>query len=187
MNRFGWGLLICFLIVLVIFVASIRGNQLPSDPGLKDTRQASLVMPVAGVSSERLTHTFDQDREDHARQHQALDIPAPRGTAVVSASEGFVEKLFDSQRGGHTIYIRSADRSWTYYYAHLDRYAAGLREGAKVKPGQQIAFVGSTGNAEPAAPHLHFAIWRISPGDPWYKTGKAIDPYPLLAASAPAR
>ena len=97
-----------------------------------------------------------------------------------AASDGRIEKLFWSDAGGRTIYERSPDGRRIYYYAHLDGYAAGLHEGMSIKRGQRIATVGSTGNADPTAPHLHFAVHDMAPGESWYG-GRAINPYPLLA------
>jgi murein DD-endopeptidase MepM/ murein hydrolase activator NlpD len=106
---------------------------------------------------------------------------APHGTLVVAAAPGKVEKLYFSKGGGGiTAYVRSTDGLWTYYYAHLQDYATGLREGQSVRIGEPIGRVGSTGNANPAGPHLHFAIHRMAPGEKWYQ-GTAVNPYPLLA------
>ncbi|HXG80770.1 MAG TPA: M23 family metallopeptidase [Sphingomicrobium sp.] len=141
---------------------------------------AGLVIPVQGIKPEQLSDTFTQARAGGVRSHDALDIMAPEGTPVVSASDGTVEKLFLSQGGGITAYVRSPDRRWIYYYAHLQGYAPGLAEGQKVKRGQLIGRVGHTGNANPAGPHLHFAINRMEPGERWWQ-GRPINPYPLLA------
>jgi murein DD-endopeptidase MepM/ murein hydrolase activator NlpD len=140
-----------------------------------------LALPVAGVKPAKLLDTFTQARAGGARVHDAIDIMAPRGTPVVAAAPGIVEKLFFSNGGGGiTAYVRSPDRHWIYYYAHLDAYAPGLREGRTIRRGDPIGTVGSTGNANPAGPHLHFAILRMRPGDKWHQ-GTAINPYPLLA------
>ena len=105
---------------------------------------------------------------------------APAGTLVLAAAPGVVEKLFFSQGGGGiTAYVRSPDGRWSYYYAHLRNYASGLAEGQKVRRGDVIGTVGSTGNANPAGPHLHFAIHRMEAGDKWWQ-GTPINPYPLL-------
>jgi murein DD-endopeptidase MepM/ murein hydrolase activator NlpD len=142
---------------------------------------AGLAIPVAGMKASQLSDTFTQARAGGARVHDAIDIMAPRGTRVVAAAPGKVEKLFDSKGGGGTtVYVRSADGQWIYYYAHLDRYAPGLAEGQVVQRGTPLGTVGSTGNANPAGPHLHFAIHRMGPGEKWYQ-GSAINPYPLLA------
>ena len=138
-----------------------------------------LLIPVEGVPASALTDTFTQARAGGARPHDAIDIMAARGRAVLAAADGRVEKLFWSQDGGHTLYQRSADGRLIYYYAHLDGYAAGLHEGQSVKRGEPVATVGSTGNADPAAPHLHFAVNIMQPGDSWY-SGRPINPYPLL-------
>lgn len=141
---------------------------------------ASLVMPVAGVAASDLVDTFTQARDGGARPHDAIDILAPRGTPVVAAAPGTVEKLFLSKPGGITVYVRSPDRSLIYYYAHLNGYVPGLAEGQKLVAGATLGFVGSTGNADPAAPHLHFAILRTTPEARWWEPGTAINPYPLL-------
>ena len=140
-----------------------------------------LAIPVAGVKASQLIDTYTQARAGGARVHDAIDIMAERGTPVVAAAPGTVEKLFFSDGGGGiTAYIRSEDKRWTYYYAHLHDYAPGLREGQHVRRGTPIGRVGSTGNTNPDGPHLHFAIHRMAPGEGWWE-GSAINPYPLLA------
>jgi murein DD-endopeptidase MepM/ murein hydrolase activator NlpD len=147
---------------------------------------SGLAVPVAGMRPERLTDTFSAARSG-GRVHNAIDIMAPRGTPVVAAADGVVERLHFSQGGGGiTIYVRSADRAWTYYYAHLDAYAPGLQEGQQVRRGDAIGLVGSTGNAASAGPHLHFAINRMGPSDRWWQ-GTPINPYPLLAGRMASR
>ena len=142
---------------------------------------AGLAVPFAGIKPEQLSDTYTQARAGGARLHDAIDIMAPEGTPVVAAADGTVEKLFNSQGGGGiTVYVRSPDQRWTYYYAHLQGYAPGLAEGHKVRRGQPLGRVGHTGNANPAGPHLHFAINRMQPGEKWYN-GSPVNPYPLLA------
>jgi murein DD-endopeptidase MepM/ murein hydrolase activator NlpD len=141
---------------------------------------AGLAIPVQGVKQSDLVDTFTAARAG-GRVHDALDIMAPEGTPVIAAADGTIEKLFFSNGGGgNTIYERSADGKWTYYYAHLSSYAPGLKEGQRVTQGQVIGRVGHTGNASPDGPHLHFAINRMAPGQKWYQ-GDPINPYPLLA------
>jgi peptidoglycan LD-endopeptidase LytH len=147
---------------------------------------SGLAIPVSGARPEQLTDTFTQARAG-GRVHDAIDIMAPRGTPVIAAAEGTVEKLYFSHGGGGiTVYVRSPDRAWMYYYAHLDRYAPGLAEGRQVHRGDPVGVVGSTGDASPAAPHLHFAINRMNPDERWWQ-GRAINPYPLLAGPGPHR
>ena len=144
---------------------------------------AGLAIPVQGIKPKQLIDTFTQARAGGARRHDAIDIMAPHGTPVLAAANGTVEKLFHSQGGGGiTVYVRSPDTRWIYYYAHLASYAPGLAEGQKVRRGQLLGRVGSTGNANPAGPHLHFAINRMEPGEKWYH-GSAVNPYPLLAGT----
>ena len=155
-------------------------------PGSGEQREAAkttprpLAVPVAGIGVDQLADTFDDARSE-GRVHDAIDIPAPRGTPVIAAASGTVEKLFESRNGGHTIYIRRPSNRWIDYYAHLDSYAPGLAEGQKVRRGQVIGTVGATGNANPEAPHLHFAVNSMAPGENWWQ-GRAVNPYPLLKA-----
>ena len=140
---------------------------------------AGLAVPVLGIRPDQLSDTYDQAR-GAGRRHDAIDIMAPEGTPVIAAADGRIEKLFNSVRGGLTIYERSADQNWIYYYAHLQGYAPGLAEGQEVKRGQVIGRVGHSGDASAAGPHLHFAINQMAPGERWWH-GMPINPYPLLA------
>ena len=137
-----------------------------------------LIIPVRGVGVNQLVDTYD-DARSAGRIHNAIDIMAPTGTPVFAAAPGIVAKLFLSRMGGNTIYIRSFDQKRMYYYAHLSAYAPGLAENQRINAGQVIGAVGYSGDANPAAPHLHFAINDIAPGEGWWK-GTPINPYPLL-------
>jgi murein DD-endopeptidase MepM/ murein hydrolase activator NlpD len=136
-----------------------------------------LTPPIRGVALANLRDSF---AEVHGGQaHEAIDIMEPTGTPVHAVVSGTVSKLFLSKPGGNTIYLFDEMQAYCYYYAHLDRYADGLREGQRVERGDVIGFVGSTGNANPAAPHLHFAIFELGPERHWWQ-GKAVNPYPFL-------
>ncbi|MDP5278384.1 M23 family metallopeptidase [Sphingomonas sp. DG1-23] len=140
-----------------------------------------LTVPVQGVSRAQIVDTWGQSRANGARAHQATDIMAPGGTPVIAAAPGMVEKLFYSQGGGGiTLYVRSPDRQWSYYYAHLQRYAPGVAEGMHVKAGDLLGFVGDTGNAGAGNYHLHFALAHMHPSESWWK-GQPVNPWPLLA------
>lgn len=142
---------------------------------------SGLALPVVGVRAKELSDTFTQARAGGARVHDAIDIMAPVGRPVVSAAPGRVEKIYFSKGGGgNSVYVRSDDGRWTYYYAHLSAYAPGLIEGQHLLRGAPVGFVGYSGNANPAGPHLHFAINRMNPGEKWWQ-GAPINPYPLLA------
>jgi len=146
-----------------------------------------LAVPVAGVRGDDLQDTYTQSRAGGARVHNAIDIMAPRGTPVIAAAPGTVEKLYFSRGGGGiSAYVRSNDRQWIYYYAHLDSYAPGLQEGQTVRQGDPIGTVGFSGNANPAGPHLHFAVHRMAEGEDWHE-GTAVNPYPLLVGADSAR
>ena len=158
---------------LLVETSRIELGRIEAGPG-------RLVIPVEGVRAAQLSDTFNQARDAGLRVHDAIDILAPRGTPVLAAAAGRIEKLFTSKAGGITIYQRSPDGALILYYAHLDAYAAGLAEGQSVRAGQRIASVGSTGNADPAAPHLHFAVLRTRAEAKWYDPAVPLNPYPLL-------
>jgi murein DD-endopeptidase MepM/ murein hydrolase activator NlpD len=137
----------------------------------------TIAIPVAGIHASDLRDNFDDARAGH--MHRALDIMAPRGTAVLAAVDGKVRKLFTSRAGGLTLYQTDPLEETIYYYAHLERYADGIREGMALHKGDVIAYVGTSGNAPPKRPHLHFAIQRLPATKEWWK-GEAVNPYPIL-------
>lgn len=147
--------------------------------------EAAVAIPVEGVRASDLVDGWDQSRAQE-RVHRALDIAAPVGTPVLAAMDGRIEKLLASDRGGHTIYQRSADGRLMLYYAHLEGYRRGLAEGDRVRRGEVLATVGASGNADPAFPHLHFQMLKTTPDADW-NAGEPVNPYPLLAGRTRAR
>lgn len=145
-------------------------------------RERVLLLPVRGVEPRSLQDSFGDGRSN-GRDHKAIDILAPRGTPVLAVDDGRVEKLFTSKLGGLTIYQFDHHGEYCYYYAHLDRYAPGLEPGMAVRKGDVIGFVGTTGNAPPGTPHLHFTIFRLGPEKRWWE-GTAINAYPLWGKPA---
>ena len=139
-----------------------------------ELRRRQLPLPVDGVTPARLVPSFHQARGQH--EHEALDILAPRGTAVIAVENGRIAKLFTSVRGGLTVYLFDPLEIYCFYYAHLERYEEHLREGNRVARGDVLGYVGTTGNAPPETPHLHFAIFRLGPERHWWE-GTALDPY----------
>jgi murein DD-endopeptidase MepM/ murein hydrolase activator NlpD len=139
-------------------------------------RARALLIPVQGIESKSLRDTFADDRG--GRHHEAIDILAPRGTPILAVDDGRVEKLFTSRFGGLTIYQFDGQGEYCYYYAHLDGYAAGLAEGGLVRRGDVIGYVGTTGNAPPQTPHLHFTIFRLGSEKRWWQ-GTAVNAYPV--------
>ncbi len=146
---------------------------------MRELRERHLLVPVSGVRVDQLVESFTQARGGHA--HEALDILAPRGTPVLAVDDGSIARLFLSKPGGNTIYQFDPSGRFAYYYAHLDRYAEGLKEGQRVRRGDTIGYVGSTGNADPRSPHLHFGIFVLTTAKQWWK-GTAIEPYPVFRA-----
>lgn len=138
----------------------------------------SLLLPVQGIAATQLQDTFTDARSE-GRVHDAIDILAPAGTPVLAVADGTVEKLFDSERGGLTLYQFEPSGRYCYYYAHLQRYADGIAEKKAIRRGEVIGYVGSTGNASPDAPHLHFEIHRLGAERQWWK-GESLNPYPVL-------
>jgi murein DD-endopeptidase MepM/ murein hydrolase activator NlpD len=147
----------------------------PSLDPVEELRRRDLLVPVQGVTRETLVDSF-RDVRDRVRQHEALDIPAPRGTPVLAVEDGTIEKLFTSERGGLTVYQFDPSRTYAYYYAHLDGYAPALKEHDAVRRGQVLGFVGTTGNAPKNAPHLHIGLFVLTPEKSWWK-GTAVNPY----------
>jgi murein DD-endopeptidase MepM/ murein hydrolase activator NlpD len=141
-----------------------------------------LLIPVQGVRAEQLRDTFTDARSE-GRVHDAIDIIAPRNAPVVAAADGRIVKLFNSAKGGITLYqLAAADEHIVFYYAHLERYADGLVEGHVARRGETLAYVGDTGNAAPGNTHLHFQIYRVA--DPKrFWTGDNVNPYPILRAA----
>jgi murein DD-endopeptidase MepM/ murein hydrolase activator NlpD len=142
-------------------------------------RARALRLPVVGFDRRGLRDDFEDPRIDHV--HHAIDLLAPRGTPVVAVDDGVVARLLSGGRGGRSVYQLDATRSYCYYYAHLDRWAPGLREGVSLRRGDLVGFVGTTGNAPAQTPHLHFAIYKVGDDERW-SDETAIDPYPLWAA-----
>jgi murein DD-endopeptidase MepM/ murein hydrolase activator NlpD len=153
-------------------------------PAELEALAATLVVPVAGVEAAELLDSFADSRGAGERTHDALDIPAPRGTAVLSATGGRVVKLFTSEAGGLMVYAADATERFVLLYGHLDAYEPSLREGAPLVPGQRLGIVGTTGNAPANVPHLHFGITRVATVRDWWR-GRPVNPYPLLARRRP--
>ena len=136
--------------------------------------------PIGGLALANLRDMFEEVHNGHP--HEAIDILEPRGTPVRAVVSGTIRKLFLSKPGGNTIYQFDEMGVYCYYYAHLDGYVEGLHEGMRIASGEVIGFVGSTGNADVRAPHLHFAIFELGPERLWWQ-GKAVDPYPDLVVA----
>jgi peptidoglycan LD-endopeptidase LytH len=147
-------------------------------PSMRDAdAPRAMIIPVVGVGPSAIRDMFNESRG--SRRHEAIDILAPKGTPVIATDDGVVKKLFTSKPGGLTVYQFDPDQRFCYYYAHLDRYAPGLREGQLLRRGEVLGYVGTTGNAG-NTPHLHFALIRLDKDRRWWK-GTYVNPYPLLA------
>ena len=146
-------------------------------PPEKELEEREFAIPVQGITPEQLVRTFTDARG--SRKHEAIDILAPTGTPVVAIENGRIARLFNSKAGGITIYQFDPTERFCYYYAHLDRYADGIRENDTVRRGQVIGYVGVSGNAPKDTPHLHFAIFKLTEAKRWWE-GTPIDPYDVL-------
>jgi murein DD-endopeptidase MepM/ murein hydrolase activator NlpD len=153
----------------------------PDSPAAFDLAKRDLGLPIKGLRASDLRDGFSEPRD--GRVHEALDIMAPRGTPVLAVDEGNIAKLFTSKQGGLTVYQFDNDREICYYYAHLDRYAPGLQEGMLLRKGDLVGYVGSSGNADPSAPHLHFAVFRLGPEKQWW-AGTPVNPFQALLRAA---
>ena len=147
-------------------------------PEAKDLAARRLEIPVQGVPSKKLVRSY-HDRRSGGREHDAIDILAPRNSPVVAVEDGTIVRLYLSKLGGITVYQFDPGGDYLYYYAHLERYADGLKEGQPIHRGQLIGYVGTTGNAPKNTPHLHFAVYRLTPEKHWWE-GTPIDPYDIL-------
>lgn len=204
-KRVGWGMAALLALLVAAFASMVRitvepsaapptmigvpapsapeaGTALAGNPAAASvTAQAGdplpLIIPVEGVIARQLSDSWGQSRGGGQREHHAIDILAAKGTPVLAAASGTVEKIFESVNGGHTIYIRTRDGTTIHYYAHLDTYL--VTEKQAVRQGERIATVGNTGSAAGGAPHLHFEIKLMQPGEGWWQ-GQNINPYPLL-------
>ena len=159
------------LIVLCIFTFIASVVKGAGDSPLK------IGPPLDSLKTTELHDSFNEIH--HGHRHEAIDIMRPRGTPVLSVTDGIIRKVFISRRGGLTIYEFDREGAYCFYYAHLDHYADSIREGMIVARGDVIGYVGTTGDALPDAPQLHFAIFKLGPDKRWWK-GEAIDPYPIL-------
>jgi peptidoglycan LD-endopeptidase LytH len=159
---------------------AIGGNGIipATAPEARDLAARKLTIPVVGIAPETLVRSY-HDARSGQREHEAIDILAPRNTPVVAVEDGTVAKLFNSQAGGVTLYQFDPGQQFSYYYAHLERYADGIKEGDHVRRGQVLGYVGTSGNAPKDTPHLHFAIYRLTPDKHWWE-GTPIDPYDIL-------
>ena len=146
-------------------------------------RRRDLRLPVDGIDIERLKVMFAEARDAGGHAHEAVDILAPRNTPIHAVEDGAIAKLFSSNAGGLTIYQFDPAQRFCYYYAHLERYADGLRDGQRVRRGDVIGYVGTSGNAPANTPHLHFAVFELGPDRSWWK-GRPIDPYLILHQSS---
>ena len=132
------------------------------------------MIPVIGVSQNQLRDSFN-DARDNGRTHRATDILAPRGTPVVAAADGEIVRLSQNGAGGITVYLTDDEHRYVYYYAHLDRYSDQIIQTARVRQGMLIGYVGTTGNAPPGTPHLHFQVMRLDPGQRDWWNGTPVD------------
>lgn len=183
MTRLGWFILGLIVLAGAAFLGMTSFGTAPAPPVARRAAPVpatGLVVPVQGVARASITDSWGDSRGGGARAHHGTDIMAPARTPVLAAAGGTVEKLFQSKAGGTTLYVRSDDGRWIYYYAHLAGYADGIREGLRVRPGQPIGFVGDTGDAGAGNYHLHFGLSRMAPGKRWWE-GEEINPFPLLA------
>lgn len=149
-----------------------------AESDLANLRTTGLLVPVRGALIAKIEDSFDAPR-DGGRRHDAVDILAPRGTPILAASEGYVLRIGSNSLGGNVIWTSDPEQRFVHYYAHLDRYARGIRVGDKIIRGALLGYVGTTGNAPPNVPHLHFQVMRVTDSRRWWD-GTPVNPYPFL-------
>jgi murein DD-endopeptidase MepM/ murein hydrolase activator NlpD len=132
--------------------------------------------PVAHPQG-RVGGRFGDPRARGQRKHHGIDIPAPRGTPAIAASDGVVLSAGNNNLGGKVVWLRDSEHGLVLYYAHLDQHS--VRSGQQVKRGDTVGLVGNTGNASKTAPHLHFGIYQRGPIDPYPFVQKETSRLPL--------
>ena len=173
--------------------APVAATVRPSAPGdlhlgtdaVAELRDRHLSLPVQNVRESELRDSFSEKRSG-GRMHEAIDILAPRNTPVLAVEDGTVARFFVSKAGGNTIYQFDPNVRYVYYYAHLERYADGLKENDAVRRGQVLGYVGTSGNAPPNTPHLHFAIFQLTEKKQWWQ-GTPLNPYDVLQSATRSR
>jgi murein DD-endopeptidase MepM/ murein hydrolase activator NlpD len=195
--RFGPRRLIapCICALVLVFASAAAANaqglipRLLGEPVLPKfehlSRLGRMVVPVVGVSPQSLRDSFREGRSA-GRTHEAIDIPAPRGTPVVAVADGVVVGLRHGGIGGNAIHMVDSTRKRHYFYAHLERFADRLKEGETIQQGDVIGYVGDTGNAGKGNYHLHFAVTALGDLRRWW-VGETLNPYDLLQDALPAR
>ena len=143
-------------------------------------REGGLLVPVRGAVLNKIEDSFDAPR-DGGRRHDSVDILAPRGTAVLAAIDGTVLRVGTNALGGNVIWMGDDDQRFVLYYAHLDRYARGIKQGDRVVRGTVLGYVGTTGNSPPDIPHLHFQLMRITDVKKWWN-GTPLNPLPFFVS-----
>lgn len=176
MSRFGTAVTV---VVACLGAWGCAGVNARTPDAVAALRDEGLRVPIDGANVDAWKGAFAEHRAG-TRPHEAVDILAPRNTPVHAVDNGTIAKLFESKAGGHTIYEFDPTKRFCYYYAHLDHYAPGLDEGQPISRGQVIGYVGTSGNAPPNTPHLHFTIFELDETHRWWH-GRAIDPYLVFA------
>ncbi len=192
MTRLGWSILVLVLVAAASFASMLSlggaserrvsvARLIPPKPHRlrRFDHDALLAVPVSGVARASIADSWGDAREGGKRTHHGTDIMATGGAPVSAVAAGTVEKLYNDARGGISLYERSADRRWIYYYAHLKGYVQGLHEGQAVRAGDPLGFVGDTGDAGRGNFHLHFGLTRMNPDQHWWQ-GEDVNPYPML-------
>lgn len=169
-------LVVGFGLGLLVAASALWNSRVATGPTADPAplRARALLLPVDGITVDELRDSFGDPRAGY--RHQALDIAAPLGTRVVAVDDGRVQKLHSSVRGGLTVYQFDRSESYCFLYAHLDRYASGLREGDVLRRGALVGHVGTTGNAPRDVPHLHFSIMELTPERVWWR-GVPVNPF----------
>lgn len=127
----------------------------------------TLAFPVKPGTERDIGSKFGAPRDAGARSHHGIDIFAKRGTPVVAAAGGFVNRVSETDIGGKVVWLRDTN-GHSLYYAHLDSQA--VSSGMRVSAGDTLGFVGNTGNARTTPPHLHFGVYSRGEGpvDPYW-------------------
>lgn len=179
------------LTVLVVLTtgacAGVSASEIPRPMTEREyLRSRDLMVPVDGVKPSQLRDTYNAPRSG-GRAHLALDVMSRKGTRVVAADAGTVRRIDTNPLGGRTVYMVDDAQRFVHYYAHLDRWAPGLKVGQRVRRGTLLGTVGTTGNSPANAPHLHYQLLRYRRDSRQWWSGDPVFPNPYMKKKGNSR
>ena len=138
-----------------LYYFDIEGSEGHYDKNGKSVKKALMKTPINGA---RLSSPFGMRKhpiDGFNKMHKGTDFAAPMGTPIMASGDGVVKKAGWCGGGGNCVKIRH-NSTYQTIYAHMSKFARGIKSGVRVKQGQTIGYVGSTGKS--TGPHLHYEV-----------------------------